>query len=122
MRIQPRSAAFALAIVGWAYCGALIGVGRRFLSMEATLVVHAVGAALGFAALSWLYHRRFPSARPVETAMLFLGVVIALDVFVVALLVERSFAMFQSLLGTWIPFVLIFASTTIAGRLARNEG
>jgi hypothetical protein len=34
---------------------------------------------------------------------------------VVAPLFERSFAMFASVLGTWIPFALIFLSTYLVG-------
>jgi hypothetical protein len=32
------------------------------------------------------------------------GIVVALDAFIVAPLIERSYAMFTSPLGTWIPF------------------
>jgi hypothetical protein len=41
--------------------------------------------------------------------------VIAADFFVVALLINRSLEMFASLLGTWIPFALIFTSTYVTG-------
>jgi hypothetical protein len=41
--------------------------------------------------------------------------VIAVDFFVVALLINRSLEMFASLLGTWIPFALIFTSTYLTG-------
>ncbi len=34
----------AHSVVGWGYCGALVAIGRRFFSMDTTLVVHAVGA------------------------------------------------------------------------------
>jgi hypothetical protein len=40
----------------------------------------------------------------------------ALDVLVVALLTERSFAMFASPSGTWLPLALIVAATWITGR------
>jgi hypothetical protein len=33
------------------------------------------------------------------------------------MLILRSFEMFTSLLGTWIPFALIFASTYLTGLL-----
>jgi hypothetical protein len=36
-------------------------------------------------------------------------------VFVVALLVEKSFDMFRSVLGTWLPFALIFLATWLTG-------
>jgi hypothetical protein len=41
--------------------------------------------------------------------------VIIVDFFIVALLINKSLDMFASLLGTWIPFVLIFTSTYLTG-------
>ena len=35
--------------------------------------------------------------------------------FLVALVIIQSLAMFASVLGTWIPFALIFASTYLTG-------
>ena len=49
----------AHAVVGWAFCGTLVGVGRRYLPMQTTLVLHAIGAPLGFALISYFYYRRF---------------------------------------------------------------
>jgi hypothetical protein len=103
------------ALAGWAYCGILIGIGRRFLSMDTALVVHAVGAPIGFALLSLLYFKRFASTTPLETAAAFLAVVVAMDGFLVAPVFERSYSMFASPLGTWIPFALIFAATYFTG-------
>lgn len=53
MRLHGVVVLLLHALAGWAYCGMLIGVGQRFLSMDATLVVHAVGAPIGFALLSF---------------------------------------------------------------------
>ena len=105
----------AFAIVGWAYCGALIGVGRQFFSMDTTLIIHAIGAPVGFAVLSWIYHRYFGFTRPIHTALIFLAVVVALDIFPVAILFEKSFEMFRSFIGTWLPWILIVASTWVVG-------
>jgi hypothetical protein len=38
-----------------------------------------------------------------------------MDFFVVALIIEGNLEMFSSLLGTWIPFMLIFVSTLLVG-------
>jgi hypothetical protein len=46
---------------------------------------------------------------------MFLAIVIFLDMFVIALLVEKSFDMFRSVLGTWLPFVLIFLTIWLTG-------
>jgi len=104
------------ALVGWAYCGVLIGVGRQILPMHATLVLHAVGAPVGFALISLLYYRKFAFTSPLQTALAFLGIVVALDLFLVAPVFEKNYAMFTSALGTWIPFALIFAATYFTGR------
>ena len=50
-----------------------------------------------------------------QTALLFVGIVFTLDFFAMALMIHRSLEMFTNLLGTWIPFALIFASTSITG-------
>jgi len=115
-RLQRAAVILAHAVVGWAYCGAIIGVGRHFLSVQTTLVLHAIGAPIGFALISLFYYRRYAFTSPLQTAAAFLGVVVALDLFLVAPVFERSYAMFSSVLGTWIPFALIFAATFLTGR------
>jgi hypothetical protein len=42
--------------------------------------------------------------------------IILAHAFVVAMLINHSFEMFASPLGTWLPFMLIFASTYLTGR------
>jgi hypothetical protein len=115
VRLSGVVAMLLHALAGWAYCGLLIGMGRRFLSMHATLAVHAIGAPIGFGLLSLLYFKRFAGTSPLQTAVVFLSVVVAMDVFLVAPVFERSYAMFASPLGTWIPFALIFAATYLTG-------
>lgn len=107
--------AFGVAV--WAFCGGLVGIGRQFMSMEATLIVHATGAPVGAAVLSWIYFRYFGYTGPVLTGVIFVATALALDVFVVSLLIEKSFAMFRGLLGVWIPQALIFVATWITGVL-----
>lgn len=109
------------AVIGWAYCGALVAIGRRFLSMDATLVVHAVGAPIGFGLLTLLYRRWFAYTGPLRTAIVFLGIVVGLDLALVAPVFERSFAMFASPLGTWIPFALIFLAVWGTGEAMRRR-
>jgi hypothetical protein len=45
----------------------------------------------------------------------------AMDFFVVALLVNKSLEMFTSLLGTWIPFLLIFGSILLTGLFVKRK-
>jgi hypothetical protein len=103
------------AFIGWALCGATMGIGLATMTLENTLIVHAIGAPIFFTIISLIYFQKFNYTTPLQTAIIFVGFVIAVDFFVVALLINRSLDMFASLLGTWIPFALIFASTYLTG-------
>lgn len=106
--------------IGWALCFATIGIGMAVTSPEIALIIHAIAAPVFFAGISYIYFRRFNYTAPVTTAIIFTAFVIGMDFFVVAMLIIRSFEMFTSLLGTWIPFTLIFASTWLTGILVTN--
>ncbi len=111
------------ALLGWAICGATIGLGRHVMSMRATLAVHLVVAPLAFALLTWSHFRRHPDSGPLQTSIALVGVVIGLDAFVVAPVFEHSYAMFQSVVGTWVPFGLIWLASFRVGLLAsRGQG
>jgi hypothetical protein len=85
-------------------------------SVNNALIIHAIAAPIFFAIVSLVYFRKFNFTTPLQTAAIFIAFVIAMDFFVVAMLINRSFEMFASLLGTWIPFALIFASTYLTGK------
>lgn len=106
----------AFALVGWLICGATIGIGRQVLSMQATLILHAILAPAAFWALAWRYSRWFPSVSAMRVGATMLGIVVALDAFLVAPLIERSYAMFGSWLGTWLPFALIAVAAHAGAR------
>ena len=105
----------ALSLIVWAACGGVIAGGRRVWTMQTTLVVHLfAAAAFAFAAASahaWLA----PDFDPVVRAAAMTALIVALDALVVAPLFERSYAMFRSALGTWIPFAAIFLASWAAG-------
>jgi hypothetical protein len=105
----------AHAFVGWTVCAATIGIGMATVSPHTALIVHAIVAPIAFTLVSSVYFTRFTYTTPLETAVLFVGFVIAMDIVVVALLILRSLAMFASPLGTWIPFALIFTATYVTG-------
>jgi hypothetical protein len=106
----------ALALIIWAACGAVMFAGMAMTSLDVALIVHALAAPLIAAIVSWFYFKRFHYTSPLATAVFFTSVVILMDLFVVAMLIEKSFAMFASILGTWIPFALIFLATYLTGR------
>jgi len=102
-------------LVGWALCGAIMFIGMEVTSMQTTLMVHAVGAPVIFAIISWIYFTRFHYTTPLQTAFIFLGIVMFMDFFLVALVINQSLDMFQDPLGTWIPFALLFFATYLTG-------
>lgn len=123
---SPTSARETLVVsahgmVGWALCGVTMGIGMGTMPLDSALIVHAVAAPLIFAALTLAYFHRFGLWRPFKVATVFLVVVMAFDFFVVALLIERSLDMFRSSVGTWLPFLLIFLSSWLTGRLVRRQ-
>ena len=121
MNIRKPFIILVHAFIGWALCAATMGVGMAVTSLENTLIVHAIGAPIFFSLVSLVYFRRFNFTTPLFTAICFLAFVVLMDFFVVAMLINRSFEMFTSLLGTWIPFALIFSSTYLTGLLVTKN-
>jgi hypothetical protein len=109
------------AFVGWALCGATMGVGTAVTSMQNTLIAHAIGAPIYFAGVSLVYFKKFNYTTPLKTALIFISFVILVDFFLVALVINKSLEMFTSPLGTWIPFGLIFLSTYLTGRMITQK-
>jgi len=107
----------AHAFIIWVLCFATIGIGMTVTSLENALIAHAIAAPIITAGVSLVYFRKFNYTSPIKTAAIFIAFVILMDFFVVAILINRSFEMFTSLLGTWIPFALIFLSTYLTGLL-----
>lgn len=115
---RPHRLAAPLLIypaVGWALCGAVMYLSMRWLSLNQALLIHALAAPVIFGGLAIRYYRRRVTPSPLFSAGVFTLVTIVLDLLVVALVIEKSLAMFASLLGTWIPFALIFLSSWLVG-------
>ncbi len=106
------------AFVVWLICGVAIGIGRMVATLGVTLWIHAFVAPLAAAAVSFGYYRRFHYTTPLQTAVAFSAVALLLDACLVAPVFEKSYAMFASLWGTWIPFALIFLATYVTGKAA----
>ena len=110
------------AFVGWALCAATMGIGMATTSIDNALIIHAIAAPIFFFIVSLIYFKKFNYTTPLQTAIIFVGFVITVDFIFVALLINRSLDMFTSLLGTWIPFALIFSSTYLTGLYTANWG
>ena len=104
------------AFIGWTICGAIMFIGTAVTSEFIALIIHAVAAPIIFAVVSSYYFKKYDLTTPLETAALFVGFVVLLDFVIVALLINKSLAIFGNVLGTWIPFVLIFISIYYTGR------
>lgn len=91
------------------------------LSLSRALIIHAIAAPIFFLLLLWVYFKKFSFTTPLQTAIIFVAFVIFMDVFIVAAVIERNFKMFESLLGTWVPFLLIFLSTWITGSIITHR-
>jgi len=105
------------ALAGWGLCGAVMAVCMARLPLGAALAVHGAAAPVIFTAVTWSYFRWFGAIAPLPAAAVLVATVIVLDAVVVAGLVQRSFAMFASIAGTWLPFALIFLASWAAGSL-----
>jgi proline iminopeptidase len=101
-------ALLGFALLGWGLCGATIGVARGLMPMESALVVHAVAAPVIAGTLAYLYARCCAATTPLVTGLVFVAVPVVMDVALIAPFVERSWDMFRSPIGTWIPFVSMF--------------
>ena len=119
MRIKETGIILIHAFVGWGLCGATIGIGRNVTSMEMTLILHAIGAPVFFAIIALIYFKKYNFTTPLQTATICVAFVL-MDVFPVAMFIEKSYEMFTSLLGTWIPFILIFITTYFTGLRLRS--
>ncbi len=71
--------------------------------------------------ISLVYFRKFNHYSPLFIASCFLGVVVFMDIAVVATFIEKDFSMFKSMIGTWVPFFTIFLSTFIAGYMINKR-
>ena len=101
--------------IGWVFCGMIMAIGMQLTSIDTTLIIHAIAVPIIFGIISYIYFKKFGFTTPLQTGLIFVSFIIFMDLFVVAMLIEKNFDMFKSLLGTWIPFVLIFLSTYFTG-------
>jgi hypothetical protein len=102
------------SVVLWGACGGIIAIGRRIWSLRTALYVHLIAAPVFAYFLSSFHKLLFPGFDALLRAGVMTGVVIVLDISIVAPLFERSFAMFRSILGTWLPIGAIFLASWAA--------
>lgn len=106
------------AVVVWGLCGTVMGLGRQLWSTKTAIAIHLPVAPIFAFVAATIHAWLFPQFDPLTRAVVVIGIVVLLDGTVVAPLMERSFEMFRSAIGTWIPFALIFLAAWAAGLLA----
>lgn len=106
---------FVHMFIGWLICSAIMGIGRQFIPIDTLLIIHLIAVPVVFSVISIVYFSKYNYTTPVVTAMIFTSFIIVMDFLIWAVLLLKSMEMFQSILGTWIPFLLIFLSTYITG-------
>lgn len=114
-RSVPRLVAHAVA--GWGACAVLMAALLAALGQTAAIALHAIAAPLIFAVIAWHYFGGRGARAPLPVAITFTATVAALDAIIVAALIQRSFTMFASIGGTWLPLALIFLATWAIGRI-----
>lgn len=107
--------------IGQLGCWGLMMGGQSITTLDNALIIHAIGAPIVFALVSFVYFKKLNYTNPLITGITFLAVVVLMDFFIVSLLINKSFDMFLSPIGTWIPFALIFTSTYLTGTFVRNR-
>ena len=112
---------FLHAFVGWAICGAIIGIGFSLTTESNTLIIHVCAVPVVFGVIAWNYFRRFHYTSSFITAYIFLMFTAGTDFFLVALLMQKSLFMFSSIIGNWIPFLSIFLTTYLAGIITKKR-
>jgi hypothetical protein len=103
------------AFVVWGLCAAVMGISMSSTTLERALIIHAAAAPLIAFTISSFYYWKFYYTQPLQTAIVFVSFVIFMDVFLVAIVIIKSFDMFRSIIGTWLPFILIFTVTYLTG-------
>ena len=103
------------AFVVWLACGLTMAFGRSAFGLETALRIYAIAAPVFAALVSLVYFARFRAVTPLVAAAFVTVFIVVLDAGLVAPVFEKSYAMFSSILGTWLPFLSIFVATYLTG-------
>jgi len=121
MDIKKWGIVLAHALVVWAICGAIMFIGMSITTMPVTLTIHAIGAPIASALLAYRYHRKYGDLPPLQTAVFFVSTALFTDFFLVAMVIEKSFEMFTSFVGLWLPMILIFSAAFLTGNFVKGQ-
>ena len=80
----------SLGISGWAVCGTIMFVLLYLTTIYLSLIIHFIATPFIFLGISNLYFKRFDYTSPLATAIIFTLIVMILDFFVVAMVIEKN--------------------------------
>ncbi len=107
----------AHGVLGWALCAALTVALSRLGSLGVTMAVRAFFAPLVFLAISIRYFHPDGAREPLPTALSWSVILAVLDAAVLAGAMSYGLSMFTSIVGTWLPYSLVFLTTWLTGGL-----
>lgn len=115
-RPPSRAPIFAQAFAAWAVSTACLML-LRMSALPETLAfwLHALIAPLVFGASASAYFTRANAAAPMRVAGLNVALYAILDLTVVSGIVLRSWALYTSFAGAYLPLLLVFAVTVVVG-------
>jgi menaquinone-dependent protoporphyrinogen oxidase len=109
--------AVAHAALGAAACAAVMAGALAAAGPRVAIVLHAIAAPLIFAAIARHYFAARGARSPLPVAIAFTAIAAALDLGIVAGLIQRSAALLGSIAGAWLPLALIFLTTWACGAI-----
>jgi menaquinone-dependent protoporphyrinogen oxidase len=107
----------AHAATGSAACAAVMAGLLVASGPRVAIVLHAIAAPLIFAAIARHYFAARGARSPLTVAIVFTAIAAAVDLGLVAGLIQRSPAMLGSAGGAWLPLALIFVATWSCGAI-----
>ncbi|WP_224244382.1 flavodoxin domain-containing protein [Hyalangium gracile] len=107
----------AHGVVGGALCASVMLGLLQVMSLTGARIVHVFAAPLIFTAIAWLYFRPRGAREPRQVALVWTVCVALLELLIVGGPTQGGLRMFASILGTWVPYVLIFFATWGTGAM-----
>lgn len=102
-------------VLGWAACAAVLLASLQVGSLASGALLRAAVAPLVFALVAARYFRLSSAREPLYAALAFTAMVGGLDALVLGGVVLKSFALFTSFSGTWLPLALVLLVTWVTG-------
>ncbi len=112
-------AVIVCGLIVWATCGGVYAMGREVWPGEMPEVVRLAVAPVIAGAATLADKLEGPGFNALMRAVAFTLIVAALDMIVLAPLIDGHRGMFRSAFGAWLPLAAIFVATLLTGLFVR---